>query len=283
MGRACDDDLVDRPQRLVFGTVAEAYDAHRPGYPDELFDTLLDLVGSDAQALDAGAGTGKVARALADRGLVGAAVEPDPDMAAVAARRLEGTGWEVVVGELETCDVDDAAYGLFTCGQAWHWIDSERGLDRIRQALRPGGVAAIFWNRPDFSGVAELRADMDAVYERLAPHMVSSLASSAVGSKDEAPPAPEGFRDEQERTFRQVVRYTSRSWVDLLGTHSNHVMLPPDQRAELHRAVGDVIDAHGGAFDLVYRCDAWTARGVDGQLIALMAMPISSSIDVGTS
>jgi hypothetical protein len=48
--------------------------------------------------------------------------------------------------------------------------------------------------------------------------------------------------------------------MDLLGTHSNHVMLPPDQRAELHGAVADVIDAHGGAFDLVYRCEAWTAR-----------------------
>ena len=37
----CDDGAVDRPQRLVFWTVAEAYDAHRPGYPDELFDDLV--------------------------------------------------------------------------------------------------------------------------------------------------------------------------------------------------------------------------------------------------
>lgn len=256
---------MDRPQRLVFGTVAEAYDAHRPGYPDELFGDLVELAGSDARVLDAGAGTGKVAVALAERGLVGTAVEPDPAMAAVARRRLEGTGWDVVVGDLESCDVDDGAFGLFTCGQAWHWIDTERGLERIRRALRPGGVAAIFWNRPDFSEVAALRADIDAVYERLAPDMVSSLASSATGSKGVPPPsdiAPDGFAGAVERRYRQVVHYTSRSWVDLLGTHSNHVMLPPEQRAELHGAVADVIDAHGGAFDLVYRCDAWTAQRV---------------------
>lgn len=254
---------MDRPQRLVFGTVAEAYDAHRPGYPDELFDTLVELAGPAARVLDAGAGTGKVAGALADRGLTGTAVEPDPDMAAVARRRLEGAGWDVVVGELETCDVEDGAFDLFTCGQAWHWIDTERGLARIRRLLRPDGIAAIFWNRPDFSEAGELRADMDAVYERLAPDMVSSLASSATGHKGDPPPvdpAPEGFAGAGVRTLRQGVRYTSTSWVELLGTHSNHVMLPPDQRAELHGAVGDVIDAHGGAFDLVYRCDVWTAR-----------------------
>lgn len=253
---------VDRPQRLVFGTVAEAYDAHRPGYPDELFDSLVAEAGPDARVLDAGAGTGKVARALADRGLVGTAIEPDPDMAGVARRRLEGTGWEVVVGGLETCEIDDGAYDLFACGQAWHWIDTERGLERIRRLLRAGGLAAIFWNRPDFSGLGALRADMDAVYERLAPDMVSSLASSVTGSKGKPPPGPgpEGFVGAAVRTLQQVVRYTSQSWVDLLGTHSNHLMLDPDQRAELHAVVGDAIDAHGGAFDLVYRCDVWTAR-----------------------
>lgn len=254
---------MDRPQRLVFGSVAEAYDAHRPGYPDELFDSLLGLVGEQAHVLDAGAGTGKVAGALADRGLTGTAVEPDPDMAAVARRRLEGVRWEVVVGELETCDVPAGAFDLFTCGQAWHWIDTERGLDRIRRLLRPDGVAAIFWNRPDFSEVPELRADMDAVYERIAPDMVSSLASSATGSKGEAPPVdppPDGFAEAEVRTHRQVVRYTSDTWIRLLGTHSDHVMLRPAHRAELHGAVAGAIDAHGGAFDLVYRCDVWTAR-----------------------
>jgi SAM-dependent methyltransferase len=168
-----------------------------------------------------------------------------------------------VVAELETCEVADGAFDLFTCGQAWHWIDTEQGLERVRRALRPGGIAAIFWNRPDFGGVPELRAAMDAVYARLAPDMESSLASSATGSKGEAPPvepAPDGFTDADVRTYHQAVRYTASSWVALLGTHSNHVMLEPDHRAELHAAVGDVIEAHGGAFDLVYRCESWVAR-----------------------
>ena len=253
---------MDRPQRLVFGSVAEAYDAHRPGYPDELFDDLVAMVGADARALDAGAGTGKVAAALAARGLTGTALEPDPDMAAVARRHVEGAGWQVLVGELESAELPAAAHDLFTCGQAWHWIDQARGLDQVRHALRPGGVAAIFWNRPEFPDV-ELRADLDEVYARLAPDMRSSLASKASGSKGVPPavdPAPDGFTDAVERTYRHAIRYTTDRWVGYLGTHSNHVLLGEEQRSALHRAVAGVIDDHGGELEVAYRCEAWIAR-----------------------
>jgi SAM-dependent methyltransferase len=253
---------VERPQRLVFGTAAEAYEAHRPGYPAALFDELIGLVGSDARALDAGSGTGKVAVALAARGVAGTAIEPDLDMAAVARRRLEGTGWEVLVDDFETCDLDAGVHDLFTCGQAWHWIDTERGLAQVRRALRPGGVAAIFWNRPEFPDTA-LRADLDAVYARLAPDMESSLAARAHGPKGLPPPVdppPDGFRDARASVHRHAVHHTSRSWVGLLGTHSDHLRLEDGRRGALHGAVADVIDRHGGALEVVYRCEVWLAR-----------------------
>lgn len=253
---------MERPQRLVFGTVAEAYDAHRPGYPDELFDDLLGLVGAGAHALDAGAGTGKVAAALAARGLTGTALEPDPDMAAVARRHVGGAGWDVVVGELESAELPAGAHDLFTCGQAWHWIDQARGLDQVRRALRPGGVAAIFWNRPHFPDT-DLRTDLDEVYARLAPDMRSSLASKATGHKGVPPsvdPPPEGFADAAARTYHHAVHHSTASWVGLLGTHSDHVLLDDARRAALHRAVAEVIDDHGGELEVAYRCEAWIAR-----------------------
>lgn len=253
---------MDRPQRLVFGTVAEAYDLHRPGYADELFDDLVSAVGPDARVLDAGAGTGKVAAALAARGLTGVALEPDPDMAAVARRHVEPAGWEVVVGELESAELVAASFDLFTCGQAWHWIDHERGLDQVRRALRPGAVAAIFWNRAEFPDTG-LRTDLDAVYARLAPEMGSSLASKASGHKGIAPatdPPPDGFGDARVRTYHHAIRYSAERWIGYLGTHSDHVLLDESRRQELHHAVAAAIDGHGGELEVAYRVEAWIAR-----------------------
>jgi SAM-dependent methyltransferase len=252
---------MDRPQRLVFGTVAEAYEAHRPGYPRALFDDLLRRA-PPGPALDVGSGTGKVARALADRGLGGVAVEPDPDMAAVAARRLRDTGWSVQEADLESCELADGAFALATCGQAWHWIEPERGFSRLRGAVRPGGVVAIFWNRPELDGLGALGAEMDAVYERLAPDLTSSVGPSRgrPGAMPEIDPAPEGFTEPEVVVHREAVGYDTGSWTALLGTHSDHIRLGDDRRRALHAAVADVIDAHGGAFDLTYRCEAWIAR-----------------------
>jgi hypothetical protein len=51
-------------------------------------------------------------------------------------------------------------------------------------------------------------------------------------------------------------------WVELLGTHSDHRILPPEQRARLHGAVGEAIDRHGGQLDVVYDVELFLSRRV---------------------
>ena len=47
--------------------------------------------------------------------------------------------------------------------------------------------------------------------------------------------------------------YTTREWLgQLLGTHSDHRILPESQRVRLHAAVGHVINKHGGRVDVTY-------------------------------
>lgn len=247
---------VDRPQRLVFGEVAADYDRHRPTYPAELFDMLLDD-GVDA-VLDVGSGTGRAAVAVADRGRPGIAVEPNPEMGAIARTNLPDT-WSVEQSDFETCVAGGRRdWALITCAQAWHWIDHDAGLARAAALLRPGGELALFWNRPDFVQ-DRLRGDLDEIYARLAPDMPSSLRGRNVAPKgqlanvDGAPPA--GFSEVSRDELRWERTYTSDEWIALLGTHSDHRLLDPDHRAELHDAVRRAIDAHGGSFTLPYRVE----------------------------
>lgn len=248
----------------MFGSVADAYDAHRPGYPDELFALLLDRAPADPVALDIGCGTGRVAVALADRGVVGTGIEPDPDMAAVAARRLHGTGWNVQISDFETYEAPPRSVDLITCGQAWHWIDPDLGLDAARALLRPGGVLALFWNRGEWDRCPpDLRGELDTIYERLAPDMQSSIAGPGKEPKGRplsSDPPPPGFAEARVDEFHHVVTYTDESWVDLLRTHSNHVLLPDALRNRIHDEVAAAIRSHGGSFELVYRCECWSAQ-----------------------
>ncbi|MFC7718341.1 class I SAM-dependent methyltransferase [Nonomuraea recticatena] len=69
----------------VFDRVADAYDAGRPGYPDELFRALSEVSGvplAGATVVDVGAGTGISSRALRARGARVVAVDPGREMLA---------------------------------------------------------------------------------------------------------------------------------------------------------------------------------------------------------
>ena len=64
--------------------------------------------------------------------------------------------------------------------------------------------------------------------------------------------SPVAGRRTDGRAVTWQTSYTSAEWARLLGTHSNHRMLPADVRTELHTGVGAVIDAHGGRLPVVY-------------------------------
>lgn len=247
-----------RPQRLVFGEVAAAYDRHRPDYPDDLFDLLVE--GDDVDAvLDVGAGTGRAAAAFAARGLGGVAVEPSAEMGAVARENLPAA-WTVEQSDFERCTAGGRTdWRRISCAQAWHWVDHEVGLAKAVSLLAPGATLALFWNRPAFLQ-DQLRRDLDEIYDRLAPDMQSSLRGRGATPKgqltgiDDGPP-PAGFASATRDELWWDRTYTADEWVGLLETHSDHRLLEEAHRAELHAAVRSAIVDHGGAFTLPYRVE----------------------------
>jgi len=163
--------------------VARAYRQRAP-YPEETFAILEELVVGPRTVLDAGAGTGGLARRMlrfADR--VDAV---DPSAAMIdEGRRLPGGDdprlrW--INGTAEEAPLDPP-YGLITTGQSLHWMDAARVMPRFAAALAPGARLAIL--EPD-DGDYQLREEMWDVIARYSeldhhsefPEMVAELEAS---------------------------------------------------------------------------------------------------------
>ena len=117
----------------------------RPPYPPAMFDILLELLaGGPSNVLDAGRGTGDIARPLARLVERVDAVDISGPMLTMG-RSLPGgdaPGLTWVHGRLEDASLRPP-YGLVTCGESLHWMDWKVVLPRFAAALVPGGYVAI--------------------------------------------------------------------------------------------------------------------------------------------
>ena len=121
---------------------------------EELYSLgLLDRLAGHV-ALDVGAGTGRFALKLARRGWRVTAVDPNPDMLAVArqAAAREGLPVECVLAAVEDgLPVEEDAFELVVCALTLcHVPDLSAAIQEFCGALAPGGYLLVTDVHPDF-------------------------------------------------------------------------------------------------------------------------------------
>ncbi|MFF2144537.1 class I SAM-dependent methyltransferase [Kitasatospora sp. NPDC058190] len=92
------------------------------------------------RALDVGCGTGAFARALARRGVEVEAV--DRDAAVIAAARADASGIHFRQADIEDLELPPGRYDYISCLASLHHLPIGT-LDRLREALAPGGVLVV--------------------------------------------------------------------------------------------------------------------------------------------
>jgi ubiquinone/menaquinone biosynthesis C-methylase UbiE len=269
------DVSLDRDRRLSFGSVAEQYDRHRPSYPAEVVDAVLEYAHAQPgdPVLDVGAGTGRATLLFAERGYELTAIEPDSEMAAVASKRAATGGLtiELLNTDFEQAKLPEHGFQIVISATAWHWVAPAARNGLAARVLRPGGALAPFWNRPQWAENA-LREQFDRIYGGIEEEFAA--AAGGVMSPLGAPPQVRNaaqwlkhefagnpdFTDIDARVFEWQQRYTTEEYIGLLGTHSDHIMLPDAPRERLYAEIRATLEEAGGSFELTYQALLCLAR-----------------------
>ena len=145
-----------------FGTRAKDYAAHRPGYPEEVIDYILDGLGDSTKliAADVGAGTGISSRALAERGVRVIAVEPNAAMRA-SAEEHERVEWRD--GTAEATGLGDKSVDLTASFQAFHWFANDAALEEFRRITRQR-IVLVQYERDETVPVSHALGDIYRAY-----------------------------------------------------------------------------------------------------------------------
>lgn len=129
---------------MTFDTLADAYDRHRIGYSDELYEAIVGYgLSAGSRVLDLGCGTGIASAALTERGMAVTGVDISEPMLAHARRRVPAATF--VHGSADDLKFPDASFDGTVSAQAFHWFDASKVLDEAARVVRPYGVVAIWW------------------------------------------------------------------------------------------------------------------------------------------
>ncbi|MBA0048434.1 class I SAM-dependent methyltransferase [Mycobacteroides sp. LB1] len=224
----------DRRRAESFGESADAYDRHRPRYPQPLIDELVSR--GQTRALDVGAGTGIAAAQLISAGAQVLAIEPDARMARVAA----GKGIDVDVATFEDWQPAGRTFDLVLFAQSFHWVQPIAALQKVGTALRPGGRLALIWNR--IEPTAPTRDDLDTVY---ADFMDTTRRPSANTEDTVSPIIEKSGYHVQHLHFLERPHFSTRAYLDMVFTYSNHLTLDAPTRSELRARLEQKIGADG--------------------------------------
>lgn len=171
-------------RRGLFSSEAEAYDRGRPGYPDRVYELLVQEcgLGPATRVLEIGPGTGQATTRLLDLGASVTAVELGVELADRLEEKLAGRDLIVKVGAFEDFEFLPGSFDVVVAATSFHWVPTEHGLYRCADALPPGGWLALFWssfgdpNRPD-----PFHDALSPILERLAPTLLDTPSAGAPG------------------------------------------------------------------------------------------------------
>jgi cyclopropane fatty-acyl-phospholipid synthase-like methyltransferase len=256
---------LDDTRRTSFDRNAERYDAVRPSYPDDAIEHLIARSGirPGGRILEVGAGTGKATLQFARRDFSVLAIEPGARMAALLRRKVAGyPKVSIIETTFEECKVQGGSFEIVVAAQAFHWVKPEVRYQKSAEMLHSGGLFAWMTNEKQ-EWEPELRLELDAAYSKWFP-TAEPRGPYRAGVTLQKPlnelETSGHFEPGDVRTFRWTTRYTSRAYVDLLDTYSDHAVQPSRVRDGLYADILSLIDRRGGEIEIPYITAVLCAR-----------------------
>ena len=195
-----------------FSGHAGSYAAHRPGYPEELFDFIASRCPARELAWDCGTGNGQAARSLAPYFRRVVATDASAEQIAAAAPEA---GVEFLVAPAEASALAGDSVDLITVAQALHWFNIERFFDEAKRVLKPGGILAC-WTYHHCSVSPEIDDIIEAVFESVDDFWPPERKIVENRYRDIAMP----FREMAAGPFSMSVPWSAAELLDYMNTWS---------------------------------------------------------------
>lgn len=265
-----DEIMIISGLNWTFDTVAFTYEKLRPGYVEELYQTIFEYkpINNTNRVVEIGIGGGQATLPFLKTGSNLTAVDYGENFCELCREKFkEYPNFSAVSGKFEDIDFNNNEYDLIYSASAFHWIPEEIGYKKVYSMLKDDGVFARFANHPyRDKGNTALSEEIDEIYaeyyykyhnkerEKLIEYSEEQAYSRATIAEKY------GFTDIQYNLFYRTRTFSAKEYKMLLGTYSDHIAIEEKIRTEFFSKIEEAINRHGGEITIYDTIDLQLAR-----------------------
>ena len=243
--------------RLTFNEDPEEYDNLRPQYPKALSADVIEFSALDktGKVLEIGIGTGQATMPFLQTGCELTAIEIGDKLAQYSREKFaEYERFNVINQDFENVILKENSYALVYSASAFHWIPPEVGIPKVQRLLKPGGVFAWISVQPApackcvYDELQKVYAEYSRYFKGEKPPFDHSEINQKIQAHRAALFEQHGFVKIENRQFYGTRSKNARDYATLCSTHSDHRVIPDNDRIPFLQKIEDAINRCGGEF-----------------------------------
>ena len=248
----------------MFNQAAEYYDKYRPGYPQEIIDSLISVTGitEGSDLLEIGCGSGKATEQIIGKGFNILGIDPGEDLVRIGNERFKNENVQFVKGRFEEYHFEQKKFDVIYAAQSFHWVPQPIGYKKCADILKDNGYIALFWNMyvlsdndsdkelleisKRYGGIA------DFVSESECEKRIDSIASQIVDSN----------LFEKPTVIRKLWKqnYTADDFYGFALTGNRFMENSDEDKKQAYNEIVALAEKNGGIIERPYLCVLYVAK-----------------------
>lgn len=238
----------------VFKDVISDYEIARPGYPDELFNDIVQfsMLKNDANILEIGSGPGQATDFFVRNNypITGLEIE-EKQVHYLLEKYSEYNNFKSICSSFEDYECKEESYDLICSATAFHWIRPEVGYPKAYNLLKEDGAIAVFWH---MASVVEPKTEMligiQNIYRKIAPEFDDYLslveAEELHNIRFTEIQTNNLFTKPVSKIYRWDDEYTTERYLKFINSISDFHELNKDKQKAILETVADYINSNNG-------------------------------------
>lgn len=251
-------------RKLLFNNAVDQYAKYRPFYTNEFFNYVVTVchLDKDSSILEIGCGTGQSSDLFIREGYSLTAVEIGLNLVEYIKNQYKDfSNFKVFHSSFEDYHTDET-FDLILSASAFHWLEFKSAIVKCHQLLKENGNLLLCWNSRNPDKMDDLYLKIQEIYRIYAPELTEKHSKNSIHDTDWKVELDKTdlFKNVFFKSFDYQRILNEDEYTGLLGTYSDHLALPQENRELLFENIKKVIKKNGSQIIIPYSIKTFYAQ-----------------------